>query len=80
MLGQERVGTVPPRVWSLAMGWAEYTDAIAMCRLSGQPAQAAERSEVLEGGWLDPDLNQAIEQGTDIAIIFPDAQPANTTG
>ena len=52
----------------------------AMRRLSGQPAQAAERSESLEGGWLDSDLSQAIEQGTDIAIIFPDARPASTTG
>lgn len=43
------------------------------CRL-----EAAGRSASMEGGWLDPELNRAFEQGTDIAITFPDAQPASS--
>ena len=44
------------------------------CRMS------AAGSASLEEGWLNPEAYEAFEQGTDITITFPDAQPAAASG
>lgn len=55
---------------------AHRSSALQLTTLCRVPGAGSGRSASLEGGWLDPELSEAIERGTtDIAITFPDAQP-----
>jgi hypothetical protein len=46
----------------------------ACVRLEQERPQAMAASVFVEGGWLNPEVGEDMEQGADLALTFPDVQ------